>query len=297
MKALHTDNEYKKESFETNDRGYPPFSVSMCVYGGDNAEWFDAALESVINQTIKPSEIVLVVDGSIPQAIYDVIHKYEKRLQGKLTYKVIYFDKNRGHGIARRTSVLNCSNEFIALMDADDICLPSRFEQEINVMRSTNADIVGSDIAEFVGDESNILCRRCVPVTDKAIKAYMKKRCPFNQMTVLFKKTVYENAGAYIDWYCNEDYYLWIRMALSGARFANTGNVLVHVRVGDDMYQRRGGIKYFRSEKKLQKLMLDKRIISFPRYMINVTERAIIQVLMPNKMRSLIFQRIARRKL
>lgn len=304
VQAMHKKDrlEVKKEVFETNNsrsnnREYPPFSVSMCVYGGDNAEWFDVALGSVINQTVEPSEIVLVVDGSIPQAIQDVIHKYEKLLCGVLTFKVIFLDKNEGHGIARRASVSNCSNELIALMDADDICLPLRFEREINVIKSTNADVVGSDIAEFIGNESNILCHRCVPVSDKAIKAYMKKRCPFNQMTVLFKKTMYEKAGNYIDWYCNEDYYLWIRMALSGARFANTGDVLVHARVGDEMYQRRGGIKYFRSEKKLQQLMLDKRLISFPRYVINVTERVIVQVLMPNKMRSLIFQKFARRKL
>lgn len=55
---------------------YPPFSVAMSVYGKDNAEWFDIALNSIIDQTVKPSEIVLVVDGPVPQPIYDIIDKY-----------------------------------------------------------------------------------------------------------------------------------------------------------------------------------------------------------------------------
>ena len=49
----------------------------MCVYGGDKAKWFDIALSSVINQTVKPNEIVLVVDGPISKDLSDVIDKYE----------------------------------------------------------------------------------------------------------------------------------------------------------------------------------------------------------------------------
>ena len=48
------------------------FSVSMCVYGGDNPEWFKAAVDSILNQTVKPNEIVLVVDGPVPPEL-DII--------------------------------------------------------------------------------------------------------------------------------------------------------------------------------------------------------------------------------
>ena len=61
---------------------YTPFSVAICVYGKDNPEWFDTALASVINQTVKPSEIVLVVDGSIPDGIQGVIDKYAEICDG-----------------------------------------------------------------------------------------------------------------------------------------------------------------------------------------------------------------------
>ena len=113
-------------------------------------------------------------------------------------------------------------------------------------------------------------------------------------MTVMFKKESVVDVGGYLDWYCDEDYYLWIRLALAGYKFANINEILVNVRVGEEMYSRRGGIKYFKSEAKLQKFMLSKKMITLPRYLINVTERLIIQVLMPNKLRGFVFRKFAR---
>lgn len=63
---------------------YPPFSVAISVYEKDNAEWFDRALESIIiNQTVKPSEVVLVVDGPVPKSIQAVIDKYSIICNGR----------------------------------------------------------------------------------------------------------------------------------------------------------------------------------------------------------------------
>lgn len=278
---------------------YPSFSVAMCVYGGDNAEWFDIALDSVINQTIKPEEVVLVVDGPVPQELSDIITKYEKIYgadKNNMHLTVIRLEVNQGHGNARRVCLEHCTNELIALMDADDICLPNRFEQQLKIFTTQDVDVVGGDIAEFIGESNNVVAYRRVPQNDLDIKHYMKKRCPFNQMTVMFKKEAYTSAGGYLDWYCDEDYYLWLRMMQKGAIFANTGTVLVNVRVGNDMYRRRGGIKYFRSEAALQKYMLKKNIISFHIYLSNVIKRLIVQVILPNRLRGWVFCKLARKK-
>lgn len=127
------------------------------------------------------------------------------------------------------------------------------------------------------------------------IREYMKVRCAMNHVSVMYKKSAVQAVGGYLDWFWNEDYYLWIRMQLNNAIFANTGTVLVNVRVGEEMYQRRGGIKYFQSEAKLQKFMLDNNIINKPRYLINISERLVLQVLMPNKLRGWIFRTFARK--
>lgn len=269
------------------------FSVSMCVYGRDNARWFETAIESVLNQTLPPNEIVLVVDGPVPHDLNAVIFKLEEND----TFKVIRLETNQGHGIARKTGLDNCTNELVAIMDADDICTRNRFEKQIEAFHDyPDSDIVGGMITEFIDTPDNVVGKRIVPLEDSEIKEYMQRRCPMNLVTVMFKKSSIEKVGGFIDWYCEEDYYLWLRMALANMKFRNVDDVLVNVRVGKEMYQRRGGVKYFKSEAKLQKYMLDNKIIGFPRYLISVIERLILQVLMPNKMRSFIFQKLARSK-
>lgn len=267
------------------------FSVAMCVYGKDNPEWFEIAVESVLNQTVKPSEIVIVVDGPLTEELYLITEK----LSSNKIFKIIRFPENRGHGEARRAGFEACSNELIAIMDADDISIPTRFEKQLKCFEN-NIDIVGGNIAEFIDDVNNVVGYRLVPQSDADIKQYLKKRCPFNQVTVMLRKTMYLQSGGYIDWYWDEDYFLWIRMLQNGATFMNIDEILVNVRVGKEMYQRRGGIKYFKSEKKLQKYMLKNKIIGLPTYVINVLKRLIVQVLLPNKLRGWVFKKFARNK-
>lgn len=268
------------------------FSVSMCVYGKDNPKWFEIAVESVLNQSVKPAEVVLVVDGPVPVELDAIIKKYE---QNRI-FKVVRFAENQGHGNARRAGLKACTNELVALMDADDICVRDRFEQQLSVYAENDVDIVGGDIAEFIGTTDNVVAYRNVPTTDAAIKIYMKKRCPFNQVTVMFKKSIVQKVGGYIDWYCDEDYYLWLRMAQNNCAMMNTGTILVNARVGEEMYSRRGGKKYFKSEAKLQKYMLDNNMIGFGTYFINIFKRFIVQVLLPNKIRGWVFKKYARKQ-
>lgn len=269
------------------------FSVSMCVYGGDNSEWFQTAVESILNQSLKPDEVVLVVDGPIPDELNEIVKIYECNP----IFNVIRLEKNQGHGNARRMGLDNCKNELVAIMDADDISKSDRFEKQIEEFKKNQSlDIVGGNITEFIDDEKNIVAERVVPADDAEIKAYMKKRCPMNLVSVMFKKTSVERVGGFIDWYCEEDYYLWLRMALAEMRFANVSDILVNVRVGKDMYKRRGGWKYYKSEAKLQKYMLKHKIINFPTYLSNKTKRFIVQVLMPNNLRGWVFKKFARGK-
>ena len=268
-------------------------SVSMCVYGKDNPEHFKIAVDSILQQTTKPDEVVLVVDGPVPDELDKIISSYEETP----IFKVIRLPENVGHGEARRTGLRNCKNELVALMDADDISLPRRFEEQLEAFRKDEElVIVGSHISEFIGEESNIVSYRRVSLTDEEIKVDMKKRCPMNQVTVMFRRSAVEKVGGYIDWYCEEDYYLWLRLMLDGAKFANCDSILVNVRTGEGMYSRRGGIPYFKSEAKLQGYMLKNHVIGVLDYIVNVAKRFVVQVLMPNKIRGFVFKKFAREK-
>ena len=271
---------------------HQPFSVAMSVYKSDIPSFFDRALDSITEkQTIKPDEIVLVVDGPISEETNLVIEKYAINYN----FKIIRLETNGGLGNALKIATENSSNELIARMDSDDVAVSNRFEQQLLFLKENpSVDIVGGDISEFINEERNVVSFRTVPTNDIELKKYIKKRCPFNHMTVMFKKKVVIEAGGYLDWHYNEDYFLWLRMVMCNAVFANTGTVLVNVRTGDEQFARRGGIKYFKSEKKLQIYMLNNKIIGPTRYFLNVLKRFIVQVLAPNWVRAFLYKKLAR---
>ena len=271
------------------------FSVVISVYRNDKPEFVARALDSVTSlQTRKPNEIVLVVDGPISSNLAELIKEREITSSG--LYNIIWLSENRGLGNALQIGVEAAKYEIIARMDSDDISVPDRFEKQISFLAEhPECDIVGGQISEFIGSEDNIIGKRIVPCDNKDILMWLKGRCPFNHMTVTALRSRILEVGNYLEWHFNEDYYLWIRMALAGCNFANLPEILVNVRVGKEMYSRRGGWKYFKSEKGLQDYMLNHKMISLQRYAYNVLGRFVIQVLMPNRLRAFAFKTIFRK--
>ncbi len=296
MKAKKILNSQMKDIDENmNINEDMKFSVAMSVYKNDNPTFFDRALSSITEyQTIKPNEIVLVVDGLVSDEINAVIKKYENKYD---IFKVIRLEKNQGLGNALKLAVESAKYEIIARMDSDDISSTTRFEEQLRYFElHPEVDVVGGDITEFIGEEANIVAKRVVPKSNSEIREYMKTRCALNHVSVMYKKSSVQAAGGYQDWFWNEDYYLWIRMWLKNATFANTGTVLVNVRVGEEMYQRRGGEKYFRSEKALQDYMLRNRMIDYKTYFMNICKRLIVQKIIPSRLRGWIFRSFARER-
>lgn len=269
-----------------------PFSVCMSVYKNDNPTDFLVAIRSIYNQSVVPNDIVLVVDGPVGDGLREVIEQIECEIP---VVNVIWLPTNNGHAIARQKGLDLAKNELCAVMDADDIAVPERFEKQIKVFKERpEVSVVGGIINEFIGTTENVVGTRLVPESDTGIKNYMKSRCPMNLVTVMLKKSDVMAVGGYIDWYCEEDYYLWIRLTMAGYKFYNIQENLVNVRVGEEMYKRRGGWQYFKSEAKLQLYMMKNGLISFSRCFYNVSIRFAVQVLMPNNLRGWVFRTFAR---
>ena len=271
------------------------YSVITSVYNNDNPVFVERALESITTlQTLSPDEVILIVDGPVPKLLENLIKNYEEKLNG--LYHVIWLKENGGLGNALRIGVKEAKNDIVVRMDSDDVAVSDRFQKQIEYLnRHPECDIVGGQITEFIGEEDNIVGSRVVPCTNEEIYKGMVERCPFNHMTVAMRRSKVIEVGNYQDWHYNEDYYLWIRMAESGCKFANLPDTLVNVRVGKDMYARRGGWKYFKSEKGLQDYMLKKKMISLPRYIFNVAVRFGVQVAIPNSIRGFVFQKLFRK--
>ena len=273
---------------------FTSFSVCMSVYKNDKPADVSVALDSIINQTVRPNEIVLVVDGPIPDKLMLVLDEYDKRNIG--LFNIIRLPINRGLGNALKLATEKAKYELIARMDSDDIAESTRFEKQLKCFENdSELSIVGGSISEFIDTPQNIVGHRVCPFTNDEIKDYMKSRCGLNHVTVMFRKSEVLRVGNYQDWFWNEDYYLWIRMMLAGCKFANLPDVLVNVRVGKDMYARRGGRKYYNSERDLQRYMLEHKVINRWQYMYNVFVRWCIQIAMPNSIRAFVFQKLLRK--
>lgn len=267
----------------------------MSVYRNDKPEFVERAINSITTeQTLKPDEIIVVVDGPVPDTLLEVVNRWEA--SDEYNFIILRLPENKGLGNALKLGIESATYEFVARMDSDDVSLPDRFEKQITYLSShPECDVIGGQITEFIDSESNIVGVRKVPYSNKEIYTLLKSRCPLNHVSVTMLRSRVIDIGNYMDWHYNEDYYLWIRMAEAGYSFANLPDTLVNVRVGHDMYARRGGGKYFKSEKGLQDYMLKKHLISLPRYIYNVIGRFGVQILLPNNVRAFVFKTFFRK--
>ena len=270
------------------------YSILMSVYYKDNPIWLKEAIESMLNQTIKTNDFVIVEDGSLTEELEDVIEFYEKNY--KDIFNVIRIEKNRGLGPALAIGVINCKNELIARMDSDDYSVRDRCEKQIRLFQSNNKlDIAGSNIAEFIDDIKNIQSYRILPESDEKIKKFAKRRNPFGHPSVMFKKTKVLEAGNYRSYYLCEDYDMWIRMIEKDATCYNFKEVLVYMRISNDFYKRRGGIKYLKSILKFKKEQLNKGFYNIKDFIISSMAH-VIMCLIPNFAINLLSKKVLRKK-
>ena len=266
-----------------------PFSVLMSVYNKDNPQWLKQAIDSVLNNTVKPNQIVLVVDGQISNELEQVLTEYKDNLD------ILRLEKNSGLGIALQQGLLKCKYPLVARMDSDDISLSNRFELQLKEFENNpNLTIVGGYIQEFDSQTNEKTSIRKVPLLDNQIKQYIKTRSPFNHVTVMFKKEDILKVGNYQTFYQMEDYYLWARLVKANYQMKNIPEILLNFRTDKNMFARRGGYKYFKSNKEVSKQMLKMKIINYPYYLFNITVRFITQVLMPNNIRTLFYKKVLR---
>lgn len=267
------------------------FSVLMPVYHGDKIIHIKEALDSVLSQTLLPSEVVIIVDGPVSNETIDLLHDFSIN---ESILNVHYLEENKGLGEVLHIGVKVCSYDVIARMDADDICRKDRFEKQINFLKNNpNIDIVGSYINEFDTDPSVKLNVRKVPVYHHEIVHYSKRRNPLNHMTVMFKKQAVLDAGNYQTFISFEDYYLWVRMIKNGMKIHNIPDSLVFARTGQDMYMRRGGFKYLLNDVKLQWYFLVIGHTNIFQYVSNILVRVLVRSV-PNNIRAVLYSKLFR---
>ena len=271
------------------------FSVLISVYKKEKPEYLKTALQSIINQTLKPTEIVIVKDGLLTQELDDCIKEYEKQYPELI--KIIAFKENRGLGLALRDGVIACKYDYIARMDSDDIAKPERFAKQFQYLKQhPETALLGTWITEFSKDENKPDTLTELPCTHQEILKYAKKRNTFRHMTMVLKKEAVIKAGNYRDFLWFEDYDLWVRMLQKGYIAANIPEYLVNVRADEEMFARRGGLQYLKQDYRFQKFMLKTGFITSSEFSMNIIIRTMVR-LSPNDMRGLFYKTFLRTKI
>lgn len=225
------------------------FSVLMSLYIKEQPQFLVECLESLVKQTVSATEIVLVFDGKLTEELEQIVADFS----AQLPIVIVRLEQNQGLGKALNEGLKHCQYEWVFRMDTDDICANDRFERQIAfIQQYPHTVIVGGQIAEFGRDINDIVSYRRVPTIEADIVKFTQTRCPFNHMTVAYKKSAVLACGGYQD--LQEDYYLWIKLIGLKQKVANLGDVLVYARVGNGMVGRRRGIAQAQAEWRLFKL-------------------------------------------
>ena len=268
-------------------------SVLMSIYIKEKPMYVKECFNSLLNQTEKADEWVIVEDGPLSEEMYGLLERYQNDYPGLI--KRVPLEKNNGLGMALRAGVPECRNKLIARMDTDDIAREDRFEKQLELFKKCpDLDICGSNIDEFEDDPSIIVAKRTVPSKHEEIVRYQKKRDAFNHMTVMYKKQAVLDAGNYEPCPLMEDTYLWARMIMNGARCANIEEPLVYARIGRDMFERRGGWSYFKKYRSGKKQVLSTGFINYWDYLSTVAVQFIV-ALIPGKLRGFVFKSVLHR--
>ena len=287
---------YEGEKEEVMDVGdYKGYSVLMSVYHKEKPEYLKQAIASIQAQTLPTDDFVLVCDGPLNDALDAVIAKKQREM-GE-TLNVVRLAKNGGLGNALNEGIKHCKNELVARMDSDDIAYPDRCEKQIAVFYThLEVSICSGIVEEFTSTPDVVDAKRVPPEAHEEIVEFAKKRNPFNHPCVMYKKSAVEAVGSYQDFYLLEDYYLWLRMLMAGYQGYNIQEPLLHMRAGSDMYLRRAGWKYAKTQARLFKFMKSQGFIGEGQYIKSCVIRS-GSALASNWLRKLMFEEVMRKRI
>lgn len=214
------------------------YSVLMSVYAGADQEHFDRAIESMLSQTAPTNNFVIVCDGPLTPALDAVLDSYAERYPSVIV--PVRLPQNVGVGKAANEGLAHCKNDLVAKMDADDVSVSNRAELQLAMFKNDpDLAVCGGFIEEFGDDPDLPHSVRAVPTENEDIRRFAKRRQPFNNMTVMYRRSAVLDVGGYRDYRRSEDYDLYIRLLHAGYKAANLKDVLVKARVDTSAYSRR----------------------------------------------------------
>ncbi len=274
-------------------KNLPPYSVLMSVYQKEKPQNLSESLESILLQTVPPDELILVCDGKLTDELNVIIKAFESEYQK--IFRSVRLLENVGTGMAANEGIKECQNELIAKMDSDDVCVPDRFQRQLMMfLKNPKLDMVGGYIEEFDDTTKEPIAIKKTPISHEEILKYARRRSPFNNQTLIYRKSFAQKVGGYTDIKRCEDYEFITKMLMAGAVGENMPEVLVRYRVTKDNYKRRKNWSNTKSFIKVRWGLYKARFSSFLDFLVPTTAQLLMFV-MPERFTSWAYRKFLRR--
>ena len=266
------------------------FSIILPIYKKNKISEVVNCLNSVVNKSLLPNEIVIIYDGFVNSSIKDIVNN-------KLFFfnkKIVHNSTNIGLGLTLKKGVMNCSNDLIIRVDADDVNNKNRFYELIKAAKKNKkADIIGSYLLE---KNNNNYYLKKVPISLSEVKRLIFYRNPLNHNTILLKKRSIIKVGSYRDIRFFEDYYLWLKIIKNNGKIINLNKVLVCSKQDKAFLERRSGYKYLKYFLNFLKIIYRERLINITNYVLYIAIRSPI-IISPLLFKRLFYQVFLRKKI
>lgn len=214
------------------------YSVLMSVYEKVNPVFFENAIQSMIDQTVVTNDFVIVCDGPLSDGLNAVLDRFTNMYPD--VFNIVRLPQNVGVGAAANEGLKACKNDLVAKMDADDISVPCRCEMQLKKFEENpELTVIGGYIEEFENDPDKAFAIRSVPQKNEDIRHFARRRQPFNNVTVMYRRSKVLAVGGYKSLRRCEDYDMYLRLLNNGYYVENLLDILVKVRVDKRANMRR----------------------------------------------------------
>ena len=229
-----------REEAKKSEVDAPNMSVVMSVCGSDREADLREALDSLLKQTCRDFEVVVVAHDA-SERVFECLHKFSEKHHG---VRILREAERLSYGEALNLAIRYGEGRYIVHMDPDDISAPSRLGKIAEFLdENPDIDIVGSFIEEFSPDRGTLGVIE-YPLEHAAIREGILRRNPIAHASTAVRRDALVRIGTYVLYSIrNEDTLLWLSAFKAGARFANIPEPLYRVRYGAANNSRRTGAR------------------------------------------------------
>lgn len=203
--------------------------VSVIIPSYNSGKYINSAIDSVLNQTYKEIELIIIDDGSTDKT-KEILVPYIN------SNKIKYFrQKNKGLAGARNEGIKASKGEYISFLDADDLFLSTKIEEQVKFLKEhPKCDICYCDLWHFNQDSPSVMMKLDnTYYSGNDVFKNLLRRNFINPLTVVIRKSAINRFGVFNENFrCTEDWEYWVNLAWQGAQFCFLPKILAKYQIG-----------------------------------------------------------------